>query len=454
MLGVAAPIAGSATAAPAKPPMEPTTTPAPVTSTDTGEMSIAGMPSPRRRVTGCLAALLALGMMVSIVALGAAVYTRFFQRGPAVHATVGQTAEGDVLRLELPEAAPGTTVRYGGQERPVEAGRVEIPLAADALHLGDNELVVEVVAGGATTQIPITLTLEYRVRTDLAGLEATPPALHVVVEALPGSTFTLDGHAVPLDARGQARVEVPLTALTVGADGTLTHTAPYVVTPPGGAAVSGTVSTRIPVARLELRHPLDGAVTDRDRVLVSGRTSPATPGQAATRVRVEGMDATVAADGTFRVEAPLPPAGEGGRAVLHVVAQRPGAAPRALEIGVRRVPDLARAASELPVDRALTYDRIAAAPDQARGRYVALEGQVYNVDVQEGRGILQMLVRGCARPDRCPVWVTYAPAGPIENGAVVRVVGTGAGTQQFRAESGEVRTVPRVDASYVLAGAP
>jgi hypothetical protein len=453
MLGVAAPAApGAASAPPAAPA---TSLPAPAPTMDTGEMSIAGMPSPRRRFTGCLVGLLALGLLVSAIAVGAVVYTRFFGRGPAVRATVGQSAEGDVLRLELPDAAAGTVVRYGGQERPVESGRVELPMAAGALRLGDNELVVEVVSGGAATQVPITLTLEYRVRTDLAGLEATPPALHVVVEALPGSTATLGGQPVTLSPQGQARVEVPLASLTPGPDGTITHSVAYVVTPPGGGSpASGTVSTRIPMARLELRHPLDGAVTDQATVEVVGRTAPAAAGQAATQVRVEGVEATVAADGTFRVVAPLPEAGEAGRAVLHVVAHRPGAAPRALEVGIRRVADMRRAAAELPVDRALTYDRVVDAPDQARGRYVALEGQVYNVDVQDGRGILQMLVRGCTRPDRCPLWVTYAPAGPIETGTVVRVVGTGAGTQQFRAESGEVRTVPSVEASYVLVGGP
>jgi hypothetical protein len=61
-----------------------------------------------------------------------------------------------------------------------------------------------------------------------------------------------------------------------------------------------------------------------------------------------------------------------------------------------------------------------------------------------------MLVRGCTRTDRCPLWVTYAPADPVEPGAVVRVVGVAGGTQQFRAESGETRTVPRIDATYVV----
>jgi hypothetical protein len=38
----------------------------------------------------------------------------------------------------------------------------------------------------------------------------------------------------------------------------------------------------------------------------------------------------------------------------------------------------------------------------------------------------------------------------VQAGAVVRVVGTANGSQQFRAESGETRTVPRLDATFVV----
>jgi hypothetical protein len=268
------------------------------------------------------------------------------------------------------------------------------------------------------------------------------------VEAIPGSTVTVAGQPVALDAQGHARVEVPIASLSAGPDGALSHVAPYVVTPPGGAPSTGSLSTRIPVARLELRYPLDGATTDLASVEVAGRSAPG------SLVTVEGTAAPVSEDGSFRVQVPLPASGSDARSTLHVVARRAGAAPRTIEVGVRRVPDLRQAASEVVVDRTATYTRLADAPDEVRGRMVALEGQVYNVDVQDGRGVLQMLARGCDRTDRCPVWVTYAPGAPIEAGAVVRVVGLASGSQQFRAESAEVRTVPRVDATYVVPSAP
>lgn len=451
MLGVTAPAGGIAASGPAG---ELPAQPGPVAfasqpGLDTGELSIAGMPSPRKRNTGCLVAVLASAILVAVTALGTFGYYHFVGRGPSVTAAVAMTPQGEVVRIQVPDAAQGTVVRYGGATQPVTNGVAELPLAADALHLGDNVLNVEIVAGNTTTAVPITLTVEYRVRADLSGLEATPPTMAVLVEALPGSTVTISGAAVAIDAQGHGRVEVPVASLSAGADGALSHVAPYVVTPPSGQPASGTLSTRIPLTALELRQPLDGAVTDRAAVVVAGRAAPPASGQA-THVTIEGQEAAVSADGSFRVEVPLPSADTEGRATLHVVARRAGSAPRALSVSLRRVPDLRRAASELVVDRTLGYGQLADTADAVRGRLVSLEGQVYNADVQDGRGVLQMLVRGCTRTDRCPLWVTYAPADPVEPGAVVRVVGVAGGTQQFRAESGETRTVPRIDATYVV----
>lgn len=458
MLGVAAPVLSgpspSAAASPA-PSFEQT---APAGSSgfvnDTGELSIAGMPSPRRRNTGCIVAVLSLAVLVAMGALAAFVYYRFWGRGPEVRASVTQSPSGEVLRLTVPDTAPGTTVRFAGQEQPVTNGVVDLPLAADALHVGDNQLSVELVSGGTATTVPITLTVEYRVRADLAGLEASPPAIHVTVEALVGSTVTLGGAPLALDAQGRGRLEVPLSSLTAGADGALTHTTSYVVTPPGGAAANGTLTTRIPVTPLELARPLDGAVTDRASLEVVGRTAPPSEGQNGVQITIETVTALVEPDGRFHAEVPLPAAGPDGQVTLHVVGRRAGSAPRSVTISVRRVPDVRRAAGEVVVDRSVGYAQLADQAEASRGRLVALEGQVYNADVQAGRGVLQMLVRGCTRADRCPMWVTYAPSTAIESGAVVRVIGVAGGTQQFRAESGETRTVPRIDATFVIPSGP
>ena len=61
-----------------------------------------------------------------------------------------------------------------------------------------------------------------------------------------------------------------------------------------------------------------------------------------------------------------------------------------------------------------------------------------------------MLARDCPRGSRCPVWVTYPAATDATLDSWVRVLGTVAGEQQFRAESGRIMSSPRVDAAFVL----
>lgn len=444
MLGVIAPAPAEASAVAAPRPAAPSFTRSEAPPED---VSIAGLPSPRKRTAGCLVTVLGATLLVALGSVGALVYFRTLGRGPTVTASVGQGASGEVLRLTVLDAAPGAAVRFAGESRAIENGRVELPLSADALHLGDNVLVVELVNGANVVEVPVTITLEYRVRADLAGLESTPPTFDVVLEALPGSTATVDGTPLPLDARGIGRRTVSLASLREGPDGAYSHTASYSVTPPGRAPATGSLVTRVPTTPLHLLRPLDGAVTDLASLEVVGQTSA---GQPPARVTVEGRDVEVGADGSFRVEVPLPEPGPDGLATLHVVARRPANAPRAMTVAVRRVPNLRRAASEVVVDRSIGYAQLADQPEVVRGRMVAFEGEVYNADVQGGRGILQVLYVGCSRQGRCPLWVTYSPATAIERGSVVRIVGIAGGTQQFRAESGETRTVPRVDATYVV----
>ena len=65
---------------------------------------------------------------------------------------------------------------------------------------------------------------------------------------------------------------------------------------------------------------------------------------------------------------------------------------------------------------------------------------------------MQILVRDCPEGDQCPLWVTFPAATTVELRERVRVFGTVAGEQQFRSQSGQIRTVPRVDATFILPG--
>jgi hypothetical protein len=450
MLGVIAPV-GPAAPAPAPEPTpamaQAPNAYAPSMST-TGDMSLAGLPSPRRRARGWFFALLTVGVLLVGSVIAAAIFYRVTRNRVDVSAAVAANATGDVLGVDVARAPDGTRARFGTTETPLTGTHADFPLAADALHVGDNHVAIDVLfADGTTETHSVTLTVEYRVRADLSTLTATPPAITVVVDALAGSTVVLDAQPLPIDAAGHGTRAYPLSAIAPDASGAVVLTAHYTVTPPAPAvAATGVLTSRVPMTTLRLARPADTASTDDDSVTVAGVA------QAGSTVTVDGATATVAADGSFSIDAPLASV---GAHEIHVSATSTGHAPREVVLHVERVADLARAAAAYPVDRTITYARMTA-PDAAtlQGQHVAIEGRVYNVDLQDGHGVLQMLARDCPASTRCPLWVTHPAVSDVTVESWVRVIGAIAPDQHFMSQSGDVRTVPRVDAVYVLPSHP
>lgn len=409
------------------------------------DVSITGLPSPKRRGRGALVGALLVLVLAMFIAVAALAYWRFGPRARPIHVAVAQSAEGEVLDVEVPSAPAGARARFGGNEQLLANGRARFPLSAESLHVGDNPLEIDVITPDGTLDTHrVTLTLELRVRADLTALTAAEPAITVLVEALPGSVATLDGAALPLDPQGRGSRTVPIASLTPGPDGVVTHLARWRIQPPSGAPEEGTLTTRIPATMIQIDRPGSDVVTDRDHVEIAGAVAPG------SIVTIDGAPVTVT-EGRFLHSYALPRV---GTFQPRVVARAPGRAPATRTISIRRVADLAREAASFPLDASLTYARIAQSPAHFQGQRVALEGRVYNVDVQGGTSVLQMLVRDCPAGQRCPLWVTYPAATDVTVESWVRVLGTIAGEQQFRSESGQVRTVPRLDAAYVLPARP
>jgi hypothetical protein len=458
MLGVSAPVAAAVKAAQASGAVEggvpAFSSPAAGASSGatqdpsliTGDVSIAGLPSPHRRGRGPLIAVLVIGVLLIVGVIAAVMTMQLGRSASPLRVGVAQTEAGEVLEVEVPSATPGAHVRFGGADVALEAGRARFPLSAQSLHVGPNPLTIDVVApSGVAETHHVTLTLELRVRADLSTLAAAAPAITVQVEALPGSTAMLDGQALALDAQGRGTRAYPIADLTPGADGHVQHVVRWQVQPPSGQAAEGTLTTRVPLASIQIDRPGAEVVTDRDRIEIAGAVAPQ------STVTIDGAPVAVT-EGRFLHPYPLP---QVGSFTPRIVASAPGRAPATRTITIRRVADLAQEAAGFEHDRTLTYARIAQGPAQFQGQRVAFEGRVYNVDVQNGRSVLQLLVRDCPAGQRCPLWVTYPAATDVTVESWVRVLGVVAGEQQFRSESGQVRTVPRVDASYVLpSGAP
>jgi hypothetical protein len=323
---------------------------------------------------------------------------------------------------------------------PLVAARAVLPLAGEPLTIGENRLALGLVdEDGRAEEVPLDVTLAYRIRPDLSALTSEPARFRVAVEALPGTVVELDGERLALDAGGHGSRDFELRGRAVS--NVITESVPYRVVAPGGAVETGEVTARIPIATLELDRPGDALVTDADSVAVEGAA------HSTATVTVNGVPVPVR-EGRFKHVLELPEAGEHR---ITVVAREAGHAPESQTITVQRVTDLAAEASAYDVDEALTYERIAADPAGSRGRRVALEGVVYNVDVRRGQSMIQVLVSRCGEA-RCPLWVTYPAATDVELNQAVRVLGEVDGEQRFRTTDAaeQVLTVPRVRAVYVL----
>lgn len=416
-------------------PMHPPRARAAVAYDDDVDLPVRGVSG-----RGLLFAALAVVALLVLVASGVGVYFALRGGGSDVRVAVTRTDAGDALQVEVPAAAAGTKLRFNGLELPLQAGRATFPLAPDALHVGTNTVAIAVVGpGGSASTREIELNVDFRVRADLTALVGPQPAVAIVVDARPGSTVLLDGVALALPASGHAVKSYPINPATAH-DGRVTHVARYAITPPGGSVAEGTITTQIPVTTMQIDRPGLALVTDRDSVELAGAVDPA------ATVTLDGVPVPVVA-GRFLQRIALPTVGQHSP---RIVASAPGKAPHAVTLDIRRVADLAAEARSFAFDRTLTYARLKTAVLTYRGQHVALEGRAYNVEISGGSSVVQILVRDCPRGEQCPLWVTYPAATDITVNGWVRVLGTVAGEQQFRSESGRVNTVPRVDAAFLL----
>jgi len=393
------------------------------------EPAAAPSGSALRRIAAALA-----GALIVLAAFSA---VWFATRAPEIRLRVSQSEEGEQLEVELPAAEPGTKVRFLGAEQELQGGVAKFALAADSLALGDNELTIGVLRGGEVESTSVHLNVAYRARVELAGLSRDPPALDVIIEALPGSKALLDGAPLTLDARGHGVKSYPIAPQS---GSKLAFSARYRIEPKEGTAAEGTLALNLPVTSLQIDRPGPTVTTDQAALEVAGAV------EAGAEVLVDGQAVRVN-EGRFLHRLRLQKPGE---YQVRVLARGQGKAPRAFDLKITRVADLALAAASFKPDPALTYARIAQNPVIYRGQNVAFDGRVYNVEVKGGASHLQMLVRDCPGTQRCPLWVELPQATDATTDSWVRVLGTVAGEQQFRSERGQVHTVPSVKAQYVL----
>ncbi|MFI5308540.1 MAG: hypothetical protein ACHQ53_14370 [Polyangiales bacterium] len=398
--------------------------------------SVPGMRRPASRATLALA-------LVALVASAALGVLALRGHGPDVRVRVVSDAEGESMVFEVPGALAGAKLRFGGQDKPIEAGRASFALAQDSLRVGKNIVLYDVIAAsGKIESGRFTLAVESRVTLDLAPLRAGRPQVDVVVAALPGSKVSLDGQPIALDPQGRA---VRSDTLDLGAaPASVEHLVRYRVEPPSGEPVVGEVRASIAVTAMQIDSPGAQVVTDHDAIEVAGAVDKD------TKVAIDGRPIEVRA-GRFLERVALP---QPGLFRIEVQAVAPGKAPRTRALSVERVESLAKAAEGFDADRSLSYAKIASNPEMYAGQKIAFEGRVYHVQVEGGSSALQVLVRECPKGERCPLWVSYPGATELKLDDWVRVLGVAQGEQQFRSEAGETKRVPKVEATFLLPAKP
>ncbi len=392
-----------------------------------------------KKKRGPFATLLVLGLGLAIVAAAGYLYVQ--EKKPKVQAKVVSLDDGEGMQFDVPGAPNGSRIRFGGQEKELVAGRVTFRLAPDSLRVGKNVVPVDYVdPSGKAESAKIALNVDFRIRVDTAPLQTEPPAIDVIVNAHPGTVISLDGEPLKLDAKGSAVRRFSIDAASASASGSIEKVIQYRVQPPDGEAVVDKIRTKLPVATMQIDRPGAEAITDRDAIEIAGAVAPN------SQVTIDDQEIPVRA-ARFIHRYPLP---KPGTYKPRLIAREPGKAPQARTLVVKRVTDLIKEAESFKADPKLTFARIAQNPSIYTGQKVDMVGRVYNVNVQEGQSVLQILVRECPTGRRCSLWVTYAAATDVVVNSWIRVLGVIEGEQQFRSEKGQVVTVPKVAATFVL----
>lgn len=402
-----------------------------------GDPSVTSRPPPTKSPLGPV--LLAIAI-VAVLGLGAYLWLGD-KGGPPVTVRIENDNGAERMVFEVAGATPGSKLRFGGIEQPIEGGQAVFPLGSGSLQVGRNAVLFDVLQpDGEAHAGKMVLSLDYRVTVDTAPLDTGKGAVDVVVAALPGSKVWIGGEELALDAQGHGSRREPIEPSVLKDAKQVEHVVSYRVQPPSQEPQVGQIKTVVPITALAIDRPGLSIVTDADAIEIAGTVEPD------ATVTLDGEPIAVQ-DGRFLHRLALPSV---GKHTPELIARAAGKAPRSIALSIERVDDLAAAARALGADTSLSYAKIAQNPEIYAGKIAQLEGRIYNVSVDGGRSVLQILVRDCPAGVRCPLWVDYGAATDLTVERWVRAVGPLSGVQKFRAENGSEQTVPRLSATVLV----
>lgn len=366
----------------------------------------------------------------------------FIKGAPPLRAEAMLDAEGkDALRIACAGCPDGTIVSLPTGERgEIKAGESQILLTAP-LRVGDNELSIAIdrPGSGRDETIKAQVPVAYRIKPDIAGLDAPSPAVRVDVDAVPGSTVTVQDRAVALDAQGHgsALVDVMEALRALPRDvKTFEQSIPYVIASGHGEPAKGSLQVRVGVASLSLDAPGAQLVTEQPTFLLAGRM---TKGGTLTAA---GAPIASAPDGTFKQHMKI--SAPGSTDVL-VRASAPGLAPRFATVRVKLVQSLTAEARTLDAQGRPGYDDVAAKLEQSASTPVAWQATVISSSAQANRTIAVVEVStGCSKKP-CRARVSLPAGEALSTGAQIGVYGRVVG-----AAVSEAMRLPDIEADFFI----
>jgi len=388
--------------------------------------------------------------------VGGGVIAWFWRGAPPIAAQPTVTPDGkDVLHLkcEPTSCTDGTTAELSGITATFKSGEADLPLA-EALHVGDNPLVVHVdrPGSGRDEAVKLVVPVAYRVRADVSTMGSQHPSVTIHVDALPGSEVRVGGKPVTLDANGKGTYTLDEASATEGpADESrvVAVDVPYTVSAPPGAVPArpveaGSVSARVAIAPLRVDAPCATSVVLADHVVVSGRAAKG------ASVTIDGAPAAVAADGSFEGTAALP---ERGERTVQVRSGTSAMVARTVHLSVKRAASLVEEAKAFEQQKTLGYDAAVSALTGAATGSSAADGEAMVVDgevIEPRASGHRMLIlvddkRGCARGP-CLARVVVGQDSTVLRGQRLRAYGHLA--RAFTTPVGQ--TVPEVEAEFIL----
>lgn len=348
-------------------------------------------------------ALAAVSMVGAAGLFAAAVVVWLFYRGHgSIEARATALADGkEQLELSCAACDDGTVVRLDAANAIFSGHHANLPLSRP-LKVGENPMTFTLVnARGKQSFVDVSVPIAYRVRGDTSGLDAPTPELRVLVSAVAGSAVTVDGKPVTLNAEGEGRYVLDVSAEVTGLDATvkpLERKLSYIVTPPNGASQTGSVSLQAGITPLVIDAPGPAVLLETSNFVLAGRTAKA--GTLTVSDRPITVDATGRFAQMMNVSAP-------GETTIIIRATSKDTAPRLFPLRVKRVDSLQREAERVRQRATNNYAAIADQAETKRGWAVALDGVSVDARTENYNTVVVMDVQGgCPRPP-CLARVTY-----------------------------------------------